>query len=82
MPASLAVADDRCGPPRGGLASRERARGNKVEAGGVGREGSTIQEACKRELDDKAFKYVGVAGVDKPRIVRVDVGVEHPPRDK
>jgi hypothetical protein len=32
-----------------------------------------IQEARKREIDDKVFKYVGVAGIDKPRIVEVGV---------
>jgi hypothetical protein len=35
-----------------------------------------IQEARKREIDDRIFKYVGVAGVDKPRIVQVGVGSE------
>jgi methyl-accepting chemotaxis protein len=29
------------------------------------------QEARKREIDDRIFKYVGVGGVDKPRIVQV-----------
>ncbi len=33
-----------------------------------------IQGARKREIDDKIFKYVGVGGVDKPRIVQVGVG--------
>ena len=33
-----------------------------------------IQAARKREIDDKVFKYVGVAGVDKARIVQVGVG--------
>jgi hypothetical protein len=32
-----------------------------------------IQEARRREIDNKIFKYVGVAGVDKPRIVQVGV---------
>ena len=32
-----------------------------------------IQSARKREIDNKVFKYVGVAGVDKPRIVQVRV---------
>lgn len=32
-----------------------------------------IQDARKREIDNKIFKYVGVAGVDKPRIVQVGV---------
>jgi len=33
-----------------------------------------IQAARKREIDNKVFKYVGVAGVDKARIVQVGVG--------
>src|SRR5690348_1242133 len=32
-----------------------------------------IQNARKREIDNQIFKYVGVAGVDKPRIVQVGV---------
>jgi hypothetical protein len=32
-----------------------------------------IQEARKREIDGKVLKYVGVAGVNKPRIVQVGV---------
>jgi hypothetical protein len=32
-----------------------------------------IQGAGKREIDDQIFKYVGVAGVDKARIVQVGV---------
>lgn len=31
------------------------------------------QPAMKREIDDKVMKYVGVAGVDKPRIVQVGI---------
>ncbi len=38
-----------------------------------------IQEARKREIDDRVFKYVGVAGVDKPRIVQVGVSADHLP---
>jgi sigma-B regulation protein RsbU (phosphoserine phosphatase) len=34
-----------------------------------------IQNAQKREIDDKIFKYVGVPGVDKARIVQVGVDV-------
>src|SRR5215204_1134402 len=36
-----------------------------------------IQPARKREIDDRVFKYVGVAGVDKPRIVQVGVAAEN-----
>jgi hypothetical protein len=32
-----------------------------------------IQEAQKREIDDRVFKYVGVAGVDQPRIVQIGI---------
>ncbi len=32
-----------------------------------------IQEARKREIDDRIFKYVAVRGVDKPRIVQIGV---------
>src|SRR5205085_2342721 len=35
-----------------------------------------IQGARKREIDDKIFQYVGVAGVDKARIVQVGVGAD------
>lgn len=38
-----------------------------------------IQGARKREIDNRIFKYVGVAGIDKPRIVQVGVGAEHLP---
>lgn len=30
-----------------------------------------VQETRKREIDDRWFKYVGVAGIDSPRIVQV-----------
>jgi hypothetical protein len=36
-----------------------------------------IQEARKREIDDRIFKYVGVAGVDKPRIIQVGVAADN-----
>ncbi len=36
-----------------------------------------IQDARKREIDNRVFKYVGVAGVDKPRIVQVGVTAEN-----
>jgi hypothetical protein len=38
-----------------------------------------IQEARQREVDDRVFKYVGVAGIDKPRIVQVGVSADHLP---
>ncbi len=38
-----------------------------------GRDKIVVQETRKRELDARVFKYVGVAGVDKPRIVQVGV---------
>ena len=41
-----------------------------------------IQAARKREIDNRVFKYVGVAGVDKPRIVQVGVGAEDLPNCK
>jgi phosphoserine phosphatase RsbU/P len=37
----------------------------------TGKAKSVIQEARQREVDTQIFKYVGVAGVDKPRIVQV-----------
>jgi serine phosphatase RsbU (regulator of sigma subunit) len=33
--------------------------------------GVVIQQAQKREIDPRLFKYVGVSGIDKPRIVQV-----------
>jgi len=36
-----------------------------------------IQQARKREIDNQVFKYVGVAGVDKPRIVQVGVAAKN-----
>jgi len=33
--------------------------------------GVVIQQAQKREIDPGLFKYVGVSGIDKPRIVQV-----------
>jgi HAMP domain-containing protein len=34
-------------------------------------DGVVIQEARQREVDPKVFKYVGVSGIDRPRIVQV-----------
>ncbi len=39
----------------------------------TGAKAVVIQNARKREIDNKIFKYVGVAGVDKPRIAQVGV---------
>jgi hypothetical protein len=36
-----------------------------------------IQKAQKREVDDRVFKYVGVAGIDRPRIVQVGISADH-----
>jgi hypothetical protein len=36
-----------------------------------------IQKAQKREIDDQVFKYVGVAGIDTPRIVQVGIAADH-----
>jgi hypothetical protein len=47
-----------------------------------GRERVVVQEARKREIDDKVFMYVGVAGVDKPRIVQVGVSAKSLPKCK
>lgn len=32
-----------------------------------------IQAARKREIDDQVYKYVAVAGIDRPRIVQVGI---------
>jgi len=37
----------------------------------TGKTQSVVQEARQREVDTQVFKYVGVTGVDKPRIVQV-----------
>ena len=37
----------------------------------TGKDKSVVQEARQREIDTEVFKYAGVAGVDKPRIVQV-----------
>ena len=37
----------------------------------TGKSKNVVQEARQREVDTQVFKYVGVAGVDKPRIVQV-----------
>jgi len=37
----------------------------------TGKKTSVVQKARKREIDDRPFKYVGVNGIDKSRIVQV-----------
>lgn len=37
-----------------------------------------IQEAREREYDARVFRYVGVAGVDRPRIVQVGIAAAEP----
>lgn len=37
----------------------------------TGESRSVVQQAMKREIDTQVFKYAGVGGVDKPRIVQV-----------
>ena len=44
-----------------------------------GRQKVVIQEPKKREVDSRVFKYVGVAGVDKARIVQVGVSEKNLP---
>ena len=39
----------------------------------TGEEKIVIQDAQPRELDSAVFKYIGVAGIDQPRIVQVGV---------
>lgn len=47
-----------------------------------GRKKVVVQEPRKREIDDQVFMYVGVAGVDKPRIVQVGVSAKSLPECK
>jgi hypothetical protein len=44
-----------------------------------GKQTVVIQAARKREIDDQVFKYVGVSGIDKPRIVQVGVSAANLP---
>jgi HAMP domain-containing protein len=37
----------------------------------IGERSAVVQEARQREVDTQVFKYAGVAGIDKPRIVQV-----------
>ena len=43
----------------------------------TGQKDQVIQEARQREIDDQHFKYVGVGGVDKPRIVEVGYNAKY-----
>ena len=42
-----------------------------------GKQDQVIQEARQREIDDQHFKYAGVAGVDKSRIVEVGYNAKY-----
>lgn len=42
----------------------------------TGEETVVIQDAQKREIDDGVFKYVGVAGVDQPRIIELGTSAD------
>jgi len=42
----------------------------------TGAKSVVIQKARIREIDKRVFKYVGVSGVDEPRIVQVGVSAE------
>jgi hypothetical protein len=43
----------------------------------TGERPTVVQEIRKREVDDQVFKYAGVTGVDKPRIVQVGVSADN-----
>jgi len=43
----------------------------------TGQKDQIIQQARKREIDDQHFKYAGVNGVDKPRIVEVGFNAKY-----
>src|SRR6516225_3710388 len=43
----------------------------------TGQKDQVIQEARQREIDNQHFKYVGVRGVDKPRIVEVGYNAKY-----
>src|SRR5262245_6397036 len=43
----------------------------------TGQKDEVVQEARQREIDDQHFKYAGVAGVDKPRIVEVGYNAKY-----
>jgi hypothetical protein len=47
----------------------------------AGTEKVVIQDAQPRDHDGRVFKYVGVAGIDKPRIVQVGVSADNLPGD-
>jgi adenylate cyclase len=42
-----------------------------------GQKDEVVQEARQREIDDQHFKYAGVTGVDKPRIVEVGYNAKY-----
>jgi hypothetical protein len=50
---------------------REQAQASAFWPLLTGRRDTVVQRAQRREVDDRVFKYAGVSGVDKPRIVQV-----------
>lgn len=42
----------------------------------TGEQTTVVQQAQKREVDDGIFKYVGVSGVDQPRIVQLGTSAD------
>jgi PAS domain S-box-containing protein len=48
----------------------------KLLDGRPGHQDVVLQESQKRQIDSQIFKYVGVSGVDKPRIVEVGYRTE------
>jgi len=43
----------------------------------TGKKDEVVQEERQREIDDQHFKYAGVSGVDKPRIVEVGFNAKY-----
>jgi hypothetical protein len=65
-----------------GQRSRAKSGNGRPEAGRrdpllTGEKKVVIQKAEKREVDDQIYKYVGVAGIDTPRIVQIGVAAAH-----
>ena len=43
----------------------------------INKKDQVIQEARRREIDNQHYKYAGVAGIDKPRIVEVGYNAKY-----